>query len=46
MGEALSRDEFLAAMEARFEGKRHSDYPMVKSICDASATREQIGYLA
>ncbi|HUT51045.1 MAG TPA: iron-containing redox enzyme family protein [Alphaproteobacteria bacterium] len=46
MTEALSRDDFLAAMEARFVAKRHSDYPVVKAIYDGTATREQIGYLA
>lgn len=46
MADALSKEEFLAEMERRFEGKRHSDYQMVKTIADGSATREQIGYLA
>ena len=32
MAEALSRNDFLAAMETRFEGRRHSDYPMVRNI--------------
>lgn len=45
MADALSKDEFLAAMETRFEGKLHSDYPMVKAIYNGTATREQIGYL-
>lgn len=42
----LSREEFLSEMERRFEGKRHSDYQMVKTIADGTATRDQIGYLA
>jgi pyrroloquinoline quinone (PQQ) biosynthesis protein C len=46
MAEARSREEFLKEMESRFEGKRHSDYQMVKTIADGTATREQIGYLA
>ena len=46
MADALSQEEFLAEMERRFEGKRHSDYQMVKTIADGTATREQIGYLA
>jgi pyrroloquinoline quinone (PQQ) biosynthesis protein C len=41
----LSRDEFLAAMVRRIDGKRHSDYPIVKAIAQGTATREQIGYL-
>ena len=45
MADGLSRDDFLKAMEARFEGKLHSDYPMVKNIYDGTATRDQIGYL-
>lgn len=46
MAEARSREEFLKEMECRFEGKRHSDYQMVKTIADGTATKEQIGYLA
>lgn len=46
MAEARSRDEFLAEMERRFEGKRHSDHAMVKMIADGAASRAQIGYLA
>lgn len=45
MADALSKEDFLAAMNARFEGKLHSDYPMVRMIYDGTATREQIGYL-
>ena len=41
----MSRDEFLKAMVTRIDGKRHSDYPMVKVIRAGTATREQIGYL-
>lgn len=46
MTDVLSREEFLAEMGRRFEGKRHSDYQMVKTIADGTATRDQIGYLA
>ena len=46
MADALTQEEFLAEMESRFEGRRHSDYAMVKTIADGTATREQIGYLA
>ncbi len=46
MAVALSQEEFLAEMERRFEGRRHSDYRMVQTIADGTATREQIGYLA
>jgi pyrroloquinoline quinone (PQQ) biosynthesis protein C len=46
MTDALSREEFLSEMGRRFEGKRHSDYQMVKTIADGTATRDQIGYLA
>jgi pyrroloquinoline quinone (PQQ) biosynthesis protein C len=46
MPDARSREEFLAEMESRFAGKRHSDYQMVKTIADGTATPEQIGYLA
>jgi len=42
---ALSRDAFLAAMESRFVGCRHSDYPMVRNIYAGTATRDQIAYL-
>src|SRR3954468_5958409 len=41
----MQRDEFLHAMLSRMEGKRHSDYPIVKAIAGGTATREQIGYL-
>src|SRR3954468_22460065 len=41
----MQRDEFLHAMLSRMEGKRHSDYPIVKAIAAGTATREQIGYL-
>jgi pyrroloquinoline quinone (PQQ) biosynthesis protein C len=41
----LSRDAFLDAMVTRIDGKRHSDYPIVKAIAAGKATREQIGYL-
>ncbi len=46
MADARSQEEFLKEMESRFEGKRHSDYQMVKTIADGTATKEQIGYLA
>ena len=46
MAEARSREEFLAEMETRFEGKRHSDHDIVQMIADGSASREQVGYLA
>lgn len=46
MAGALSQEDFLAEMEKRFEGRRHSDYQMVKTIADGTAAREQIGYLA
>ncbi len=46
MSEARSQDEFLSEMETRFEGKRHSDYEMVRSIASGTATTQQIGYLA
>ena len=46
MSEPRSREEFLAEMESRFTGKRHSDYQMVKTIADGTATRDQIGYLS
>ena len=46
MADALTQEEFLAEMERRFEGRRHSDYEMVKTIAAGTATREQIGYLA
>jgi pyrroloquinoline quinone (PQQ) biosynthesis protein C len=45
MAQALSREDFLNAMNARFSGRRHSDYPMVRNIYDGTATRDQIGYL-
>jgi pyrroloquinoline quinone (PQQ) biosynthesis protein C len=43
--QAMPRDEFLKEMLSRIDGKRHSDYPMVKAIAAGTATREQIGYL-
>lgn len=46
MAKARSREEFLAEMETRFVGKRHSDHDMVKMIADGTASREQVGYLA
>lgn len=46
MADARSKDEFLKEMESRFEGKRHSDYQMVRTIADGTATKGQIGYLA
>ena len=46
MLEPRSQDEFLAAMETRFEGRRHSDYEMVRTIANGTATEQQIGYLA
>ncbi len=45
MTRALERSEFLAAMESRFEGRRHSDHDMVKMIAAGTASREQISYL-
>lgn len=45
MAEARSRDEFLAEMESRIDGRRHSDYEMVRTIANGTATRDQIGYL-
>lgn len=45
MAKALSRDQYLKEMEARFEGKRHSDYPVVKAISAGTASAGQIGYL-
>ena len=41
----MKRDDFLHAMLTRMEGKRHSDYPIVKNIAAGKATRAQIGYL-
>ena len=46
MLENRSRDEFLAEMEQRFEGRRHSDHDMVNMVAEGTATREQISYLA
>lgn len=45
MADTLSKEDFLAAIESRFDGRLHSDYPMVKTIYNGTATREQIGYL-
>ena len=45
MAQALPRDEFLEAMEARFAGRRHGDYPIVNTIQNGTATRDQIAYL-
>ena len=41
----MQREEFRKAMVSRIDGKRHSDYPIVKKIAAGRATREQIGYL-
>lgn len=46
MTEPRSREGFLAEMESRFEGRRHSDHAMVRTIADGTASREQVGYLA
>src|SRR5690242_19233918 len=43
--EAMSRDDFLKAMVSRLDGKRHADYPFLKSVRSGTATREQIGFL-
>ena len=42
----LARAEFLDAMVSRMEGRRHSDYPIVKAIAAGGASRGQIGTLA
>jgi pyrroloquinoline quinone (PQQ) biosynthesis protein C len=41
----MQRDDFLHAMLSRMEGRRHSDYPIVKAIAAGKAAREQVGYL-
>ncbi len=46
MAEARDRREFLAEMESRFEGRRHSDRDIVRMIADGTASRDQVGYLA
>src|SRR3954468_19962822 len=43
--EAMSRDEFLKAMVTRLDGKRHADYPFLKSVRSGTATRAQVGFL-
>ncbi len=45
LAQALPRDVFLKEMVSRIDGKRHSDYPLVKAIAAGTATRQQIGYL-
>ena len=45
MTNALSRDRYLKEMQARFEDKRHSDYPIIKAISVGTASPAQIGYL-
>src|SRR3954468_8808513 len=43
--QAMSRDDFLKAMVTRLDGKRHADYPFLKSVRSGAATREQVGFL-
>ncbi len=45
LAQPMPRDVFLKEMVSRIDGKRHSDYPLVKAIRAGTATREQIGYL-
>ena len=45
MSQALPPAEFKKAMEARIQGRSHSDYPIVKAIAAGTATIEQIAYL-
>lgn len=41
----MQREEFLKEMLRRIDGKRHSDYPIVRAIRAGTASREQVGYL-
>ena len=45
MSQALAPAEFRTEMEARIQGRSHSDYPIVKTIEAGTATIEQIAYL-
>src|SRR5262245_4500145 len=45
LSKPMPRDVFLKEMLTRIDGKRHSDYPLVKAIAAGTATPEQVGYL-
>jgi pyrroloquinoline quinone (PQQ) biosynthesis protein C len=45
MAQPLSRDAFLAEMQARIKGREHWTHPIVQAIYKGTATPEQIGYL-